>query len=103
MRSFTFFINERSVLCILFGFISHTKIANLVWSCTTNFKKAYRYLELVLSCTTNLKKKAYRHLELVLSCITKKQNKILNATGAEARFLSWSQGQVSELEPRPGS
>ena len=29
LRSFTFFIKERGVLCILFGFISHTKIANL--------------------------------------------------------------------------
>ena len=28
-RSFLFFIKEHSVLCVLFGFISHTKIANL--------------------------------------------------------------------------
>ena len=29
MRSFPFFIKERNVFCVLFDFISHTKIANL--------------------------------------------------------------------------
>ena len=29
MRSFTFFIKEHGILCILFGFTSHTKMTNL--------------------------------------------------------------------------
>ena len=54
LRSFTFFIKECGVLCVLFGFISHTKMTNLAkknikeWcvlcSCSLFFVLRYQYL-----------------------------------------------------------
>ena len=54
LRSFAFFIKERGVLCVLFGFISHTKMTNLAkknikeWcvlcSCSLFFVLRYQYL-----------------------------------------------------------